>query len=157
MKALLPKSKAFFSPICLLKLNLKKIKQLTSFLSILSIVIKLFFILIISSARMSCYTLHIVIGCRKIFGNGLTYNILGFSVYLYHFHTSTKNCNKKGSHRFDSFRKIFVSPNVLYQASLRWHYPNQVLGRRSHLPLSLSTSSRLFSCEYIIHLFYINF
>ena len=25
----------------------------------------------------------------------------------------------------------------MYQASLRWHYPNQVLGRRSHLPLSM--------------------
>ena len=44
---------------------------------------------------MSCYTLHIVIGCRKIFGNGLTYNILGFSVYLYHFHTPQKMATKK--------------------------------------------------------------
>ena len=44
-------------------------------------------------------------------------------------------------------------PISFYQASLRWHYPNQVLGRRSHLPLSLYTSSRLFSCDYIIHVF----
>ena len=29
--------------------------------------------------------------------------------------------------------------------SLRWHYPNQVTGLRSHLTLSLYTSSRLFS------------
>ena len=43
MKALLPKSRAFFSPICLRKLNLKKKKQLTNFLFIISIAIKLFY------------------------------------------------------------------------------------------------------------------
>ena len=32
---------------------------------------------------------------------------------------------------------IFVIPKLCVQASLRWHYPNQVLGRRSYLPLSL--------------------
>ena len=32
-------------------------------------------------------------------------------------------------------------------ASLRWHYPNQVKGRRAHLPLSLSASSPLFNSK----------
>ena len=31
--------------------------------------------------------------------------------------------------------------------SLRWHYPNQVMGRRSHLPLSLYTSSPFISLQ----------
>jgi len=35
------------------------------------------------------------------------------------------------SHKHNNFLKPIAS------ASLRWHYPNQVLGRRSHLPLSL--------------------
>ena len=47
--------------------------------------------------------------------------------------------------------RIFI-PKRCAQASLRWHYPNQVLGRRSHLPLSLYTSSRLLSFE-LLYLF----
>ena len=37
----------------------------------------------------------------------------------------------------DSILKIRNQTNI----SLRWHYPNQVIGRSSQLPLSLSTSS----------------
>ncbi len=44
---------------------------------------------------------------------------------------------KSGSNLFCCFREIHPRINYLTQASLRWHYPNQVIGRRSHLPLSL--------------------
>ena len=64
-----------------------------------------------------------------------------------------KKQKRKPSFWIASVNSMFL-PISAYQASLRWHYPNQVLGRRSHLPLSLYTSSRLFSCEGIIHLFF---
>ena len=87
-----------------------------------------------------------------IFRKRFTGNIKLCSVYLYHF-LFLQNCNKKGATDSVTPKNLLFLPISSYQASLRWHYPNQVLGRRSHLPLSLYTSSRLFSCEYIIHPF----
>ena len=37
------------------------------------------------------------------------------------------------------------------KASLRWHYPNQVLGRRLNLPLSLLHKLPFLICFYILY------
>ena len=76
-----------------------------------------------------------------IFRKRFTGNIKLCSVYLYHF-LFLQNCNKKGATDSATPKILLFLPIFSYRASLRWHYPNQVLGRRSHLPLSLYTSSR---------------
>ena len=45
-----------------------------------------------------------------------------------------------------------LSKCVLSQASLRWHYPNQVIGRRSHLPLSLYYKLPSVQLSYVLYL-----
>ena len=60
-----------------------------------------------------------------------------------------KNVDKKSPHKKYKYLKIkkgnshAISLKIRNQTniSLRWHYPNQVIGRSSQLPLSLSTSS----------------
>ena len=72
--------------------------------------------------------------CRQI----LPGNVEIFSVHCYHspFLQSFLSAQKR-SYRSGNSNKVCTLTNVCYQASLRWHYPNQVSGRRSHLPLSL--------------------
>ena len=75
--------------------------------------------------------LGIVIRGGEIFRKRLSGTLPLFPVDFYH-----KAPPKKRSYRFGNFLERFVIPHRLYEASLRWHYPNQVFGRRSHLPLS---------------------
>ena len=52
---------------------------------------------------------------------------------------------KKGNLSFGSFPTL----SRLFQASLRWHYPNQVMGRRLFLPLSLQDKLPfVFTCKF---------
>ena len=64
------------------------------------------------------------------------------------------------SHPFLKFKQKKKLPDLvtsihkytfIFQASLRWHYPNQVIGRRSYLPLSLSYKLPSVQFFFIIH------